>query len=233
MKIDCSYTNNKLFTKIKFIATAGLIAGCMLIFGGVKAEAKIPATGSLSKVVQVNTKLKKYVNIPEEKSLFKEKTEIAEKQVCWDDNYTKKDLKLMACIIYCESGGMNHDAKLGVANVILNRVNDKGDWAHVNTIEEVIYDRKWGVQFDPIVSHNGKTPALEAAFEIYDNIEDYKDTWRYDYMTKSIQAAKDAFCGEKSIPNSYMYFNGYIDKSKEKCINSGKSYKIIESHIYF
>lgn len=151
-----------------------------------------------------------------------------EEKVKWNDNFNKTDLMFLSCIIYCEAGGMSRDAKLGVANVILNRMRNKGDWAHVNTVKKVIYDNKWGTQFSPTV--NG---SLSKALQIYKNLGEYEGTWRFDYMLNCIEAAKAAFCGEKSIPDSFLYFNGYIDSSVKKCKKAGKSYLIIEGHIYF
>ena len=151
-------------------------------------------------------------------------------EINWNDNYTEAELRLMSGIIYCEAGSMSEPARIAVANVIINRVNSKTDWGHVNSIKEVIYDDKWGVQFSPI---KGNPSSLDQAMEIYDNLEDYKGTWRYDQMKNCISSAKKAFCGEKAIPDSYMYFNGSIESSKKKCESKGRSYMIIDHHIYF
>ncbi len=55
---------------------------------------------------------------------------------------------------------------LAVGNVVLNRVNSKA-YSHVNTVEEVIYDRKWAVQFTVTVKNKstGKS-ALDKAQSI-------------------------------------------------------------------
>ena len=156
--------------------------------------------------------------------------ETVSEDIKWNDNYTEAELRLMSGIIYCEAGSMSEPARIAVANVIINRVNSKTDWGHVNTIKEVIYDDKWGVQFSPI---KGSPSTLDQAMAIYDNLEDYKGTWRYDQMKNCIDSAKKAFCGEKAIPDSYMYFNGSIESSKNKCESKGRSYMIIDHHIYF
>ena len=148
----------------------------------------------------------------------------------WNDKYTEEELRLMSGIIYCEAGSMGESARIAVANVIINRANSKTDWGHVNTIKEVIYDQKWGVQFSPI---KGSPSSLDQAMDLYDHIEDYKGTWQYDQMQNSIAAAKKAFSGEKVIPDSFMYFNGSIESSKAKCEAKGKEYIIIDHHIYF
>ena len=69
--------------------------------------------------------------------------------------------------------------------------------------------------------------------EIYDNLEAYEGKWQYRQMQKNISAAKKALSGEKVIPDTYMYFNGSIEASKAKCESKGKSYIIIDHHIYF
>lgn len=148
----------------------------------------------------------------------------------WDENYTAKELRLMSSIIYCEAGSMSDEARIAVANVIINRMNDTSDWGHVSTIKEVIYDDYWGVQFSPT---KGNPSSLDKAMAIYDHLEDYEGKWQYRQMMDSISSAKKAFCGEKTVPDSFMFFNSHITSSKEKCESKGKSYKIIDSHIYF
>jgi len=144
--------------------------------------------------------------------------------------YTKEELRLLSSIIYCEAGSMGEDAAIAVANVIFNRMRDTEGWGHVSTIKEVIYDDKWGVQFSPI---KGNPSSLDKAIAIYDNLSDYEGKWQYTQMMNSINAAKKAFEGIKVIPDSYMYFNGSIEKSKDKCESQGRSYIIIDNHIYF
>lgn len=148
----------------------------------------------------------------------------------WNTNYTDADLRLMTCIIYCEANSMSHEAMVGVANVIINRKNGNGDWKHVNTIEEVIYDNYWGPQFSPAW---GSPSSMDKAFEVYDHLKDYKGTWKYNAFLNCMKAAKAAFSGEKSIPSNYYYFNGNIEASRKKCIDNGKPYKIMDGHIYF
>ncbi|MBO4510835.1 MAG: cell wall hydrolase [Lachnospiraceae bacterium] len=150
--------------------------------------------------------------------------------IMWNENYTEAELRLMSGIIYCEAGSMSEPARIAVANVIINRANSKTDWGHVNTIKEVIYDQKWGVQFSPI---KGSPSSLDQAMDIYDHLEDYKGNWKYDQMQNCITAAKKAFSGEKAIPDTFMYFNGSIESSKKKCEEKGRNYLIIDHHIYF
>ena len=159
------------------------------------------------------------------------KADEAEKSyTAWDENYTSDELRLMSGIIYCEAGNMSDEARIAVANVIINRANDTADWGHVSTIKEVIYDDYWGVQFSPT---KGNPSSFDKAMDIYDHLEDYEGKWQYRQMMDSISSAKKAFCGEKTIPDSFMFFNSHISSSKEKCESKGKTYKIIDSHIYF
>ena len=148
----------------------------------------------------------------------------------WSDKFTEADLRILSAIIYCEAADMSEDAGIAVGNVILNRLRDTKDWGHVNTIKEVIYDQKWGVQFTPIL---GSPSLIDKALVIYDNLADYEGKWQGRQMKKNISAAKKALSGVTVIPDSYMYFNGAIDSSKAKCEAKGKSYKVIDHHIYF
>ena len=147
----------------------------------------------------------------------------------WNDSYTKADLKYLSCIIYCEANSMSNAAKVAVGNVVLNRVRNTGDWAHVTTIKEVIYDRKWAVQFSPTV--NG---SLDKALKLYKSMdpEEFRE-WEIEYMNNCIEAAKQVLRGKKTIPDNFYYFNGYVSSSKKKCEDSGKTYRIMGAHIYF
>lgn len=64
--------------------------------------------------------------------------------------YGEEELYWMSRIIYAESGGEPLLGKLAVGTVVLNRVASP---EFPNTIYEVIFDRKWGVQFTP--AYNG------------------------------------------------------------------------------
>lgn len=147
----------------------------------------------------------------------------------WNDSYSKADLKYLSCIIYCEANSMSNAAKVAVGNVVLNRIRNTGDWAHVTTIKEVIYDRKWAVQFSPTV--NG---SMSKALKLYKSMDpDEFREWEIEYMNDSIEAAKQVLRGKKTIPDNFYYFNGYVSSSKKKCEDSGKTYRIMGAHIYF
>jgi hypothetical protein len=61
-------------------------------------------------------------------------------------SYSSEDFLWLSRIVHVETGGIAIDNKLAVANVVLNRVNHKD---YPSTIYDVIFDRKWSVQFPP------------------------------------------------------------------------------------
>ena len=63
--------------------------------------------------------------------------------------YTEEDLYWMSRIISAESRGEPLLGKLAVGTVVLNRVASE---EFPNTIYDVIFDRKWGVQFTPVAN---------------------------------------------------------------------------------
>ena len=65
--------------------------------------------------------------------------------------FEEGDRYLLANLIYCEAGGEPYEGQVAVAAVILNRVDSDN---FPNTIKEVIFDTKYGVQFPP--AHDGK-----------------------------------------------------------------------------
>jgi N-acetylmuramoyl-L-alanine amidase len=63
--------------------------------------------------------------------------------------YDKEDTLWLGRIIHAESGGEPFAGKVAVGNVILNRVQSR---EYPNTIYDVIFDRKYGVQFEPTMN---------------------------------------------------------------------------------
>lgn len=63
--------------------------------------------------------------------------------------YTEEELYWMARIISAESRGEPMLGKLAVGTVVLNRVASE---EFPDTIYDVIFDRKWGVQFTPVAN---------------------------------------------------------------------------------
>ena len=159
----------------------------------------------------------------------------------WSENYTDEDLKYLACVIYCETEPLGYEARVALGNIVLNRMNSTTDWGHVNTIKDVIYDNKWGRQFDcaaPTKKLGNKT-MMDRAFPLFETIlagetGDY-EWWQVDGMTGCIEAAKDVMCGIKTVPDSFVYCRGekYFKVDIASCKETGRRYLIIEKHIYY
>ena len=97
-----------------------------------------------------------------------------------DYSYSYEDILYLGKITQVESGSEPFVVKLGVASVVMNRVNSK---QFPNTVKGVIFDTKYGTQFPP--AHTSKievTPSKE-----------------------SVIAAKCALRGVKVVGNS-LYF---------------------------
>lgn len=97
-------------------------------------------------------------------------------------SYDENDVYWLARIIEAEAGGESGEGKLAVANVVLNRV---ASGSYPDTIYDVIFDTKYGTQFEP--TSNGaiyNTPSEE-----------------------SIEAAKRALSGENNIGGALYFFN--------------------------
>ncbi len=99
-----------------------------------------------------------------------------------ETNSTDDDLHWLSKIVHAESCGERYDGKLAVANCVLNRV--KSD-EYPDSIKEVIFDTKYGVQYQPTV--NGS---------IYQTPDD-----------NCTQAAKDALSGNNPIGECLFFFN--------------------------
>ena len=113
----------------------------------------------------------------------KEDIQVDDKYV--DKSYTSTELDWLAKIIHAEAQGEPQRGKVGVGNVVLNRVKSK---EFPNTIYDVIFDRKYGIQFTPIA--NGS---------IYNNP-----------AKESYIAAKCALTGENVVGESLYFCNPSI-----------------------
>ncbi len=133
--------------------------------------------------------------------------------------YTSKDVKLLACLIYTEAGNQSYKGKVAVGNVVLNRMNSS-KFSHVNTIKEVIYDRKWSVQFGVTVG-GSKSPLAKA-------LKNYNDIKTTETMKSCIKAAKAALSG-KNVIDSRLYFTGYSRSLAKRHPN----YVKIGAHIFY
>lgn len=65
----------------------------------------------------------------------------------YSDNYDEEELYWLSRIISAESKGEPLEGKIAVGNVVLNRVKDPN---FPNTIYGVIFDDRWGGQFEPV-----------------------------------------------------------------------------------
>lgn len=148
-------------------------------------------------------------------------------------SYSEKDLRLLSCLIYTEAGNQNYKGMLAVANVVLNRVKSNV-YNHVNTIEKVIYDNEWAVQFS-VTKTDKKTgkSILDKALEAYDTgkFSGKNPAAEKKAMKRAIKAAKAALNGENNI-GDYLCFrmnNKYAKSTKEKF----SDYRILGDHIFY
>ena len=152
-------------------------------------------------------------------------------------SYTKTDLRILTAITYCEAGYEGYEAKLGVANVVLNRV-DSEVFDHVTTVKEAVYDlKRWGRQFSPayVKTSSGKYTTkgslLEAALKLYTSGE-YKSDLQERMMKECEKAAIEALEGANNI-GDYLYFNANVSATKERCKKNNKPYTVIDSTIFY
>lgn len=64
-------------------------------------------------------------------------------------NYTDDEIYWLSRLVHAESEGEPMQGKIAVANTVLNRVKS-GDFP--NSIYEVIFDKKYGVQYEPTIN---------------------------------------------------------------------------------
>jgi len=107
---------------------------------------------------------------------------------CKDVSYTYEDIMYLGKIIHIESGYQPFNVKIGVGNTVINRVKSP---KFPNSVKEVIFDTKYGVQFPP--AHTDKF-----------NITPSKD---------SIIAAKCVLCGVNVARNSLYFINSKVAPS--------------------
>lgn len=107
---------------------------------------------------------------------------------CKDKAYTYEDVKYLGKITQIESGSQSFATKLGVASTVINRVKSS---QFPNSVKDVIFDKKYGVQFPP--AHTEKinvTPSVEC-----------------------ILAAKCALNGINNVRNSLYFIDAKAAKS--------------------
>lgn len=172
----------------------------------------------------------------EEANKTTEKTKVEpekEKKEKAKPSYSEKELRLLASLVYAEAGNQSYNGMLAVANVVLNRVHSDV-YYHVDTIKEVIYDKKWSVQFAVTVkSKKTGLSMLDKALNAYDtgNYTGRNPEAEQKAMKKAIKAAKAALEGENNIGN-YLCFNA-VNRSTGRIKAKYSDYKIIGDHIFY
>lgn len=124
-----------------------------------------------------------------------------------DYSYTNDEIFWLARIINAESEGEPSNGKIGVGNVVLNRVKNND---FPNTIYGVIFDRNNGVQFEPII--NGSvynTPSNE-----------------------SVISAKRALRGENTVGKCLYFFNP-LTSTNNWIKNNRIYYTTINNHDFY
>lgn len=145
-----------------------------------------------------------------EEERIKKETEVKYRD---EVDYTREELKLLACLVHAEAGNQSYEGKLAVANIVLNRVKSK---KYPDTIKEVIYQPG---QFS--VANSG---SLAKQLKNYDN-----------YSSKSqlltLKAAKAALSGANNI-GSRLYFHSYKSALK-KGYDQKKNCVKLEDHLFW
>lgn len=123
------------------------------------------------------------------------------------NNYSADDVLWLSRIVHAESDGEPLKGQIAVANVVLNRVRDIN---YPNTIYGVIFDRNYGVQFQPVA--NGA---------IYNSPS-----------RKSVSAAKRAINGENYVGNCLYFLNERI-ATNMWIVNNRPYYTTINNHSFY
>ena len=121
--------------------------------------------------------------------------------------YTPEDLYWLSKIVTCEAGSVSFNARVMVANVILNR---RASDDFPDTVYGVIYDKKFGVQFPP--AHSGKVA-------------------RANPTTTTILACKAALNGLDLAPGC-LYFN-YASNKTGWVATHRPLYKIVGNQAFY
>ncbi len=114
-----------------------------------------------------------------------------------DKSFTYEDILYLAKITHIESGNEAFKTKLGVADTVVNRVKSS---QFPNTVKEVIFDTKYGVQFPP--AHSDKINTVPSK--------------------ESVIAAKCALVGVNVVRNS-IYFAD-IDYAAASWVHNNRPY---------
>ena len=124
-----------------------------------------------------------------------------------ETDYTTSDLDWLARIVHAEAQGEIHDGKVGVANVVINRKNSP---LFPDSIYDVIFDKKYGIQF---------TPTINGAIYNEPSKESYK-------------AAKQALFGNNLVKNC-LYFLNPKKASSLWIVNNRTFFQSIGNHDFY
>jgi len=123
------------------------------------------------------------------------------------DGYSEEDLTWLAKIVEAEAQGETYPSKLGVASVIINR---RDCAQYPSTIKEVIFDKRFGVQFTPTA--NGSVYNTPSA--------------------SSFIAALEALEGRNNAPDTLFFMNPSLATSN--WISNNRQYAFtIGGHSYY
>lgn len=103
-------------------------------------------------------------------------------------NYTAEDFDVLSRVISAEMGGTNSwEDMIYTGSVILNRVAAP-EWPHANSIKEVVFDKRWGVQYACVY---------------------YDKHYFNEPVPMAVQAAKYLLDNGSQLPQSVQYQSGY------------------------
>lgn len=128
-------------------------------------------------------------------------------ELTYEREYNNNDIYWLSRIIEAEASGEPFIGKVGVADVVLNRVKSND---YPDTVYEVIFDRNFGVQFEPVI--NGtiyNTPAYE-----------------------SIVAAKYSLVGGNAVGDSMYFLNPRI-ATNFWIVNNRQYYTTVGNHSFY
>jgi uncharacterized protein YjdB len=129
-------------------------------------------------------------------------------------NLTDDEMAMFVAIIYCESGGESYEGKLGVANVILNR----------------LYGGKYGSTLKDVIYANSQfTPASNGTLD--KRINQYKNGQFTEKAHKEcIEAAKEACGGHNNIGSRTNFMTKAAYASS---VGSRPDKLVIGNHVFF
>ncbi|MCL1936012.1 MAG: cell wall hydrolase [Defluviitaleaceae bacterium] len=122
-------------------------------------------------------------------------------------DYSEQDLLWLSRIIYAEARGENFEGMLAVGNVVINRKNHA---SYPNTIRDVIFDRRNGVQFSPTINGSiNNNPCI-----------------------RSFIAAVEALEGRRNASEALFFINPRISRSSWVANNRNYAFTV-QNHAFF